>query len=171
MYILQPFYRMNKFLMKVVNVPVYTKNMVLKTVFIPSSEDRWPKEMLRGGCNCTLEGGGDVYRGGDSSTGGVTRLQRATLVYRGGDSYTEGKTQLRIGRLVYGGVDSSMEGEACVQRGRLVYKGATLVYRGWDSSIEGKTRLGTILDAIGNVQNGPNTVCAEHMYMNIYMYI
>jgi hypothetical protein len=73
-----------------------------------------------------------------------------------------------------------MEGEACVQRGRLVYKGARLFNRGGDSSTEaetrlqggdsstkGEARLGTILDAIGNVQNGPNTV----LYVqNIYIH-
>ncbi len=61
----------------------------------------------------TLEGGGDVYRRGDSSTAGVTdwsTVYRARLVYRGEDSSTEGKTHLRIGRLVYGGGDLSKEG-------------------------------------------------------------
>ncbi len=52
-----------------------------------------------------------------------------------------------------------------------MYRGGDLSTKGRDLSTEGETRLGTILDAIGNVQNGPNTVCAEYMYMNIYMYI
>ncbi len=73
---------MNSCLMTVVNVPVYTKYMVLKAGFIPSSERQYALKRLHkgrgetreGGCNRTLEGGGDVYRGGDSSTAGVTRL-------------------------------------------------------------------------------------------------
>ncbi len=57
-----------------------------------------------------------------------------------------------------------MEGETRLRRGSFVYGGG-------DSSTKGEARLGTILDAIGNVQNGPNTVCAEYMYMNIYTYV
>ncbi len=76
--------------------------------------------------------------------------------------------RLQRGRLVYGGSDSSIEGETRLRRGRLIYGGG-------DSSTKGEAHLGTILDAIGNVQNGPNTVCAEYIYMNkslnIFMYI
>ncbi len=50
--------------------------------------------------NITVEGGGDVYRGGDSSTAGVTRLQRRGLVYRGQDSSTDREACLRRWRLV-----------------------------------------------------------------------
>ncbi len=70
-------------------------------------------------------------------------------MYRGRDLSTKGR-------------DLSTEGETRLLRGRLVYGGG-------DSSTEAP--LGTILDAIGNVKNGTNTVCAEYMYMNIYMYI
>jgi hypothetical protein len=63
----------------------------------------------------------------------------------------EGETRLERGRLVYGGGDSSTEGETRLRRGRLVYGGG-------DSSTKREARLGTILDVIGNVQNGPNTV-------------
>ena len=76
---------------------------------------------------------------------GEAHLRRGRLVYRGRDSSAEGQTHIQRGRLVYGGGDSSTEGE--------------LVYGGRDSSTKGEAHLGTILDAIGNVQNGPNTVC------------
>ena len=52
-----------------------------------------------------------------------------------------------------------MEVETRPQRGRLVYKGG------------GSSRDYSTEDAIGNFQNGSNTVCSEYMYMNIYMYI
>ncbi len=60
-----------------------------------------------GGCNRTLEGGGDVYRGGDSSTGGS-------------DSSIEGKTRLQRRGLVYRGQDSATDREACLRRWRLI---------------------------------------------------
>ncbi len=47
----------------------------------------------------------------------------ARLVYRGGDSSIEGKTRLRVGSLVYRGGDSST-GETLL-RDRLVYDAAT----------------------------------------------
>jgi hypothetical protein len=68
--------------------------------------------------------------------------------------------RLQRGSLVYGGSDSSIEGETRLRRGRLIYGGG-------DSSTKGEAHLGTILDAIGNVQNGPNKVCAEYMHMYI----
>jgi hypothetical protein len=132
--------------------------------------------------------GGDLStKGRDSSTEDETRLLRGRLVYGGGVSSTEGRgrhvyrgegeTRLQRGggdssvegrgRLVYRGRDSSAEGQTHIQRGRLVYGGGDsstegeLVYGGRDSSTKGEAHLGTILDAIGNVQNGPNTVCAE----------
>jgi hypothetical protein len=53
-----------------------------------------------------------------------------------------------------------MEGKTRLRRGRPVYR--------WrDSSTKGEARLGTILDAIGNVQNSPNTVYAEYIYIYI----
>ncbi len=67
-------------------------------------------------------------------------------MYRGGDLSTKVR-------------DLSTEGETRLLRGRLVYGGG-------DSSTKGEARLGTILDAIGNVQYGPNTVCAKYIYMN-----
>jgi hypothetical protein len=80
-------------------------------------------------------------------------------VYRGGDfSSIEGKTRLRRGRLVYRGGGLSTEDETLLRRDRLRGR---LVHGGGHSSTKGEARLGTILDAIGNVQNGPNTVCAE----------
>jgi hypothetical protein len=99
----------------------------------------------------------------------------ARLVYRGGDSSIEWRTRLRSGRLVYRGGDSSTKGETLLRRDRLVYRGGDyslwrgrLVYRGGNSYTEGETRLearlGTILDAIGNVQNGLNTISAEYTY-------
>jgi hypothetical protein len=80
------------------------------------------------------------------------------LVYRGRDSSAEGQTRKQRGRLVYGGGDSSTEGESRLRRGRLVYKGSSRDYT---------------IDAIGNVQNGPNTVYAEYTYIydNIYVHI
>jgi hypothetical protein len=57
-----------------------------------------------------------------------------------------------------------MEGETRLRRGRVVYGGG-------DSSTKGEAHLGTIRDAIGNVQNGPNTVYAEYIYENIYVHI
>jgi hypothetical protein len=75
------------------------------------------------------------------------------LVYRG-----EGETRLQRARLFCGGTDSYTEGETSLWRGRP-----------GDSSTKEEARLRTILDAIGNVQNGPNTVCAEYIYL--YMYV
>ncbi len=80
------------------------------------------------------------------------------------DLSTEGETRLWRERLVYGGGGSSTEGETSLWRWRFVYGGG-------DSSTKGEVRLRTILDAIGNVQNGPNTVCAEYVYMNVDMYV
>ncbi len=67
------------------------------------------------------------------------------LIYRGGDSSTEGKSLLRRDGLVYKGGDTSMKGETRLQKGRLIYGGG-------DSSTKEEAHLGTILDAIGNVQ-------------------
>ncbi len=109
-----------------------------------------------------------MYRGGDLSTKvrdlsteGETHLLRGRLVYGGGGSSTEGETRLKRARLFCGrdGLVYSTEGETSLWRGRLVYGGG-------DSSTKGEARLGTILDAIGNVQYGPNTVCAKYIYMN-----
>ncbi len=79
-------------------------------------------------------------------------------MYRGGDLSTKGR-------------DLSTAGETRLLRGRLVYGGGDSSTEGGDSSKKGEAPLGTKLDAIGNVKNGPNTVCAEYMYMNKYMYI
>jgi hypothetical protein len=68
-------------------------------------------------------------------------------------------TLLQRARLLCGGTDSYTEGETSLWRVRLIYGGG-------DSSTKGKARLGTILDAIGNFQNGSNTVCSEYLYMN-----
>jgi hypothetical protein len=60
-------------------------------------------------------------RGGEGSS-----TERDRLVYRGGDLSVEGKTRLRMGRLVYGGSDSSTEGKISLRRERLVCGGGDL---------------------------------------------
>ncbi len=107
--------------------------------------------------------GGDLStKGRDLSTEGETRQLSGGLVYGVGGSSTEGVTRLHRARLFCGGTDSYTEGETSLWRGRLVY-------RGGNSYTEGETRLearlGTILDAIGNVQNGLNTVSAEYIHI------
>jgi hypothetical protein len=149
------------------NKRVGGSNPTCSTIYIHASRQYYREVWRR------LHRGRLVYGGSDSSTEEETRLQKARLIFilstKGRDlttredSSTEGEARIQRARLFCGGTDLYTEGETSLWRRRLVYGTTNRVVV--PARQAGHRFLDSLTDLQIRAQNGPNTVCADYLYM------